>query len=131
MAELFEIAPSAVGAALGAGGDGGDAKGPGSPYHSPEPPRKRLVVKAIGADGQPFTVSGQMAKVLLALIEAGEAGVTPLARQTWSLRLSDHVRKLKMRHGLFIATKWGRHEDGRHARYVLLSAMIIVEIVQN
>lgn len=131
MADLFEDAPSVVGAVLGAGGDGGDANGPGSPYHSSEPPRKRLVVKAIGPDGQPLMVSGQMAKVLLALIAAGEAGVDPLARETWSLRLSDHVRKLKTLRGLSIATMWGRHDDGRHARYVLQSAVIIVEIVQN
>lgn len=131
MADLFEVAPSAVAAALGAGGNGGDATGPGSSYHPPEPPRKRLVVKAIGPDGLQFTVSGQMAKVLLALIEAGEAGVDPLARETWSLRLSDHVRKLKTLRGLSIATMWGRHEDGRHARYVLVSAVIILEIIKN
>lgn len=131
MADLFENAPSAAATALGAVGDGGDAKGPGTAYHSSEPPRKHLIVRAIGPDGQPFTVLGQMAKVLLALIAAGEAGVDPLARETWSLRLSDHVRKLKTLRGLSIATMWGRHDEGRHARYILQSAVIIVEIVQN
>lgn len=131
MADLFEVAPSAVAAALEAGGNGWNALRPVSPNHPPKPPRKLLVVKAIGPDGQPFTVSGQMAKVLLALIEAGKAGIDPLARETWSLRLSDHVRKLKTLRGLSIATMWGRHEDGRHARYVLVSAVIILEIIKN
>ncbi len=131
MANLFENAPSAAGAAVGVGGDGGDANLPGSLYHPPEPPRKRLVVKAIGPDSQPFTVSGQVAKVLLALIEAEDAGVTPLARETWSLRLSDHVRRLKNHRGLSIVTLWGKHDDGRHARYVLLSTVIVIEIIKN
>ncbi|NCP24764.1 MAG: hypothetical protein GW854_11555 [Erythrobacter sp.] len=88
-------------------------------------------MRAIGPDDQPFEVTGQVAKVLLALVQAGEAGITPLARETWSLRLSDHVRKLKNRHGLVIVTLWGRHEDGRHARYVLRSTVTIIEVTSD
>ena len=124
-------APSAVTAALGANVEGHEAIGQTDPYHSPRTPRKRIVVKAVGPSGQSFTVSGQIAKVLLALVEAGEAGITPLARETWSLRLSDHVRTLKNRHGLVIVTLWGKHDEGRHARYVLRSTVTIIEVISE
>lgn len=131
MADLFEDAPSAAATALGAGGNGSGANRPGAPYHPPRPHHKRLIVQAIGPEGQPFTTVGQVAKVLLALVEAGEGGVTPLARETWTLRLSDHVRKLKNRRGLSIVRLWGKHDDGRHARYVLRSAVTILEIISD
>lgn len=131
MADLFENAPSAVAAALGAGGNGSGANGPGLPYHPPQPPHKRLVVKALGPESRPFTEVGQVAKVLLALMDAGERGVTPLARETWALRLSDHVRKLKNRRKLSIDRLWGKHDDGRHARYVLRSSVTILEIISD
>lgn len=131
MADLFEDAPSTVAAVLGAVGNGSGANGPPSLYHPPQPPHKRLVVKVTGPEGQPFTEVGQVAKVLLALVNAGEAGVTPLARETWALRLSDHVRKLKNRRGLTIVRLWGKHDDGRHARYILRSPVTILEIISD
>lgn len=124
-------APSAAATALGANVEGHEANRRLDYYHSPQIPRKRIVVKAIRPDGQPFTASGQIAKVLLALVEAGEAGITPLARETWSLRLSDHVRTLKNRRGLVIVTLWGKHDEGRHARYVLRSTVTIVEVISG
>lgn len=131
MDDRIKDAPSAAATALGANVEGHEAIGQADPYHSPRTPRKRIVVKAIGQGGQPFTVSGQIAKVLLALLKAGEAGITPLARETWSLRLSDHVRTLKHRHGLVIVTLWGKHDEGRHARYVLRSTVTIIEVISN
>ena len=131
MAERKKDAPSAVGAALGANVKGREATGQLDQYHLPRSPRKRLVVKAIGPESRPFKVTGQLAKVLLALVKAGEAGITPLARETWSLRLSDHVRKLKNRRGLTIVTLWGKHDDGRHARYVLRSTVNIIEVISD
>jgi|GEM_PF-2202369 len=131
MAERKKNAPSAVAAALGANVEGQETVGQTEHYHSPRAPRKRIVVKAIRQDGQPFTVSGQIAKVLLALLNAGEAGITPLSRETWSLRLSDHVRTLKNRHGLVIVTLWAKHDEGRHARYVLRSTVTITEVISD
>lgn len=124
-------APSAAPTALGASAESWEANGQLNHYHSPRTPRKRIVVKAIGPSGKPFTVSGQIAKVLLALVAAGETGITPLARETWSLRLSDHVRTLKNRHGLVILTLWGKHDEGRHARYVLRSTVTIIEVIAD
>ena len=131
MADRKKLAPSAVGAALGAHVEGQEAYQQSIHYHPPRTPRKRVIVKALVPIGQSFTVSGQVARVLLALVKAGEAGITPLARETWSLRLSDHVRTLKSRHGLAILTLWGKHDEGRHARYVLRSAVTIIEVVSN
>lgn len=124
-------APSAVAAALGANVESHEAIGQAFHYHWPRTPRKRIVVKAIGPSGQPFTVSGQIAKVLLALVDAGEAGITPLAPETWSLRLSHHVRELETRQSLVIARMWGTHDEGRHARYVLRSIVTIIEVVSD
>lgn len=87
MADRRKDAPSAVGAALGANVAGREATGQLDQYHSPRSPRKRLIVKAIGPEGQRFKETGQVAKVLLSLVKAGETGITPLARETWSLRL--------------------------------------------
>lgn len=124
-------APSAAATALGANVEGHQATGHLDQNHLPRATRKRHVVKALGPDGQPFIETGQVAKVLLALIKAGETGITPLARETWSLRLSDHVRKLKNRRGLVIVTLWGTHDDGRHARYVLRSTVTIIEVITD
>jgi len=131
MADLFENAPSTVAAVLGAVGNGSGAMGPGSPYHPPKPPRKRLVVKAIGPDGQPFTVTGQNAKALLALVKAGAAGVTALDVAAWAFRLAAHCHVLRHRHHLSIFTLWEGHEGGRHARYVLRSTVTILEIIAD
>ena len=116
---------------LGANVEGQEANGQLNHYHSPRTPRKRIVVKAIGPDDQPFTVSGQVARVLLALLEASEAGITPLARETWSLRLWDHVRKLKNRCSLVIVTLREKHDEGCHARYILWSTVTIVEVISD
>ena len=131
MADLKKDAPSAVAGDLGATVECQDANQHSANYHPPKEPRKRVLVKAGLPRRQPFTESGQVAKVLLALVHAGEAGITPLAHGTWSLRLSDHVRKLKNRHGLVIVRFWGRHEDERHARYVLRSTVTIIEVTSD
>ncbi len=131
MTDLIKEAPRAAATALGAGGYGLGATVPTLFYHPPQPPRKLLVVRAIGPEGQPFTVIGQVAKVMLALLDVGEGGVTPLARETWALRLSDHVRKLKIQHGLSIVRLWGTHDDGRHAVYVLRSTVTVLEIISD
>lgn len=131
MDDCKKDAPSAAATALGANVEGREAVGQAEPYHSPRTSRKRIVVKAIGPSGQPFTVSGQIAKVLLAFMEAGEAGITPLAPETWSLRLSHHVRELETRQSLVIARMWATHDEGRHTRYVLRSTVTIVEVISG
>lgn len=131
MADLFEDATSAAATALGAGGNGSGANGPGSPYHLPQPPHKRLVVKAAGPEGQPFTVTGQTARTLLALVKAEAAGVTALEIASWAFRLSHYVMVLRHTHRLAIPMIWEAHEGGKHGRYVLRSAVTILEIISD
>lgn len=131
MADLFEDAPSTVAAVLGAVGNGSGANGPGSPYHLPQPPHKRLVVKATGPEGQPFTVTGQVARTLLALVKAGAAGVTALEIASWAFRVSHYVMVLRHKHRLEIPMIWEAHEGGKHGRYVLQSTVTIIEIISD
>lgn len=124
-------APSAVTAALGANGNGPEAEVPIALYHSPTRPRKRLRAKARAPDGQPFTVTGQPARAVLALLKAGAAGVTAMEVSSWAFRLSHYVMVLRHQHGLEIVTQWEAHEGGRHGRYVLRSTVIILEIIPD
>lgn len=126
-----ENAPKAVAAASGAGVEGVEATEQLDAYHSPCTPRKRLVVNAIGPDDQPFTVIGQFARTLLALIDAGPKGVTALDLASWAFRLSHYVLILRHKHGLSIITQWEAHEGGKHARYVLRSSVTILQPVSG
>ena len=95
---------------------------------SPDPkPRTRAALQAIGPDGLAFTVKGQTAKALRALVEAGVTGVTALEVTTWALRLAAYVHDLRKRHGLTIETLREGHEGGWHGRYVLRAAVRLVE----
>lgn len=104
MSNQNENAPKPVGAVLGAGVESIAATGRFDAYHSPRTHRKRLVVKAIGPNGQPFTVIGQFARTLLALVDAGARGVTARELASWAFRLSHYVLILRHRHGLSIIT---------------------------
>ena len=100
----------------------------GNSRSSPDPtPRTRATLQAIGPDGLAFTVMGQTAKALRALVEAGVTGVTALEVTTWALRLAAYVHDLRKRHGLTIETLREGHEGGWHGRYVLRAAVRLVE----
>lgn len=131
MVDLFKDAPSTVAAVLGAVGNGSGANGPASPYHLPQPAHKRLVVKALGSEDQPFTVTGQTARTLLALIKAGAAGVTAIEISSWAFRLSHYVMVLRHKHRLAIPMFWEAHEGGKHGRYILRSTVTILEIISD
>jgi hypothetical protein len=131
MADPDENAPKAVAAALGAGVEHISDAGQNQSYHPSGGTRKRLVVKAIDPDGQPFTVTGQNAKALLALVKAGATGVTALEVAAWAFRLAAHCHVLRHTHRLSIITLWERHEGGRHARYVLRSRVSILKPVSG
>lgn len=131
MSDPNENAPKAVAAALGAGGGGTDTNGPGSAYHPFGGRRKRLVVKAIGPDSQPFTVTGQFARTLLALVNAGAKGVTALDVAAWAFRLSHYVHHLRHKCGLSIETLQEAHDGGKHGRYVLRSSVTILQPVSG
>ena len=87
---------------------------------------KRRTLTAIGPDGS-FTVSGQVAKALAALLSAGAAGVTALEVNSWAYRLGAYVHTLRHDYGLAIETLRELHEGGWHGRYVLRSPVSIGE----
>ncbi len=81
----------------------------------------------IEPDGPTITVIGRDAWALQRLIEAGKAGVTPL--DTPGPRWSGYVHKLR-KAGLVIETIHEGHGGkfpGSHARYVLRSAVTVLD----
>lgn len=85
----------------------------------------KLKVKATGPDGD-FTVSGQTAKALIALVNGGAKGVTSLEVATWAFRFAAYVHDLR-KLGLSIETTREDHDGGWHGRYVLHSAVTILK----
>ncbi|MEN3976450.1 hypothetical protein [Emcibacter sp. SYSU 3D8] len=78
-------------------------------------------------DGSTLTVTGQVAKALLALTVAGSKGVTAMEVATWAYRLGAYVHTLRHECGLAIEMVREPHEGGWHGRYVLRSPVSILE----
>ncbi len=87
---------------------------------------RRMMLRAAGPAGA-FTVTGQTAKALAALMAAGAQGVTALEVNSWAYRLGAYVHELRHRHGLAIETQREPHEGGWHGRYVLHSPVSTME----
>lgn len=77
--------------------------------------------------GRAFTVRGQEAKALDALVKAGPKGVTALECGAWAFRLAAYCHALKHDHGLNIVTERERHPGGWHGRHVLLDQVTIID----
>ncbi|WP_340588675.1 winged helix domain-containing protein [Erythrobacter alti] len=71
-------------------------------------------------DAAPFTVSGKTARALR-LLATNSDGITPLDCIPTIMRLGSIIWQLRHRYGLAISTEMEPHEDGRHARYRLVS----------
>jgi len=127
-----ETAPSTVAAALGAKAVVEFFTPSSTANPNPRPLRNasrkaRTTVTALVA-GYRFTVTGQVAKALMALVEAGTRGVTALEVATWAYRMGAYVFTLRRLHGLVIETEHEPHDGGWHARYVLRSSVELVEV---
>lgn len=84
----------------------------------------------IGPDGALQKVTGREAWALLALVTAGDFGVTPI--DTPAPRWSAYVFSLR-RAGVLIETiheKHGGAYPGTHARYVLPADMVTIETLE-
>jgi hypothetical protein len=85
------------------------------------------------ADGSTrrFSTCGRFAMTLKALIEAGAEGVTSMTlAQSWAIRTSHYVYRLRRDHGLMIETIKEPHDGefaGHHARYVLHDRVRVVD----
>jgi hypothetical protein len=97
-------------------------------------PRKRRVrgepvIDAKGPLGR-FTVTGQTARALVALVKAGPAGVTALEVNSWAYRMGAYVHRLRHDNGLAIVTEREKHDGGWHGRYVLCCPVTLLEAGQ-
>lgn len=124
MSAKHEKSPGAVGAARGAEVV---ELSRATPSDTASQPRRQRAIRAIGPAGL-FTVTGQSARALMALVAAGEGGVTAFEVAGWAYRLGAYVFDLRYRHGLAIETLREPHEGGWHARYVLRSPVRIEEL---
>jgi Winged helix domain len=73
-------------------------------------------------------IRGQTARALLALVEAGERGVTALECSTWAYRLAADCYDLRRDHGLAIRCDREEHPGGWHGRHVLETPVEIVSV---
>lgn len=69
-------------------------------------------------DGQRISVGGQELRTLLALVAAGDHGITALEVSTWAYRLAAYCHALR-RLGVPISMSREPHEGGWHGRYRL------------
>lgn len=90
---------------------------------------KRRTLTATGPAGT-FTLRGQVAKALSALLAAGATGVTALEVNSWAYRLGAYVHTLRHEYGLAIETMRELHEGGWHARYILRTPVTVGEVKQ-
>jgi len=91
----------------------------------------KLKISAVVAtvDGQRrFIVSGQTAKALLALVEAGPKGCTAMEVATWAYRFAAYCHDLIHAHGLRIVTEREEHPGGWHGRHILLDHVTIERV---
>jgi hypothetical protein len=89
--------------------------------------RPRIDAFACEGDARrPFTVRGQTARALHALVAAGPRGVTALdVSGTWAYRFAAYCHKLRTRYGLAIRTDRESHPGGWHGRHVLETPVVI------
>ena len=72
-----------------------------------------------------------LSRTLLALVLAGESGITALEMGSWAFRLSAYVHRLKKDYGLDIKTEKESHLNGWHARYILQTPVDILDVETN
>lgn len=88
----------------------------------------RLYVEAIAylPEGERrFSVRGQTAKALIALVTGGDRGVSALEVATWAYRLAAYCYLLRRDFGLAIRTEREEHPGGWHGRHVLETPVTI------
>lgn len=82
-----------------------------------------------------YVCKGQSARCLMALVAAGDRGVTAQELSSWALRLAAYVHDLRRRFGLDIHMEREPHDgaagEGWHGRYSLLSSVQIIETIHG
>ncbi len=103
-----------------------------------EKKQARLTVKAAKNspdEREEFITTGQTARALVALHDAGTKGVTALEVSSWAYRFGAYVFDLRHDHGLNIETLREDHSGpagpGWHGRYVLHTPVEILTIAHG
>jgi len=94
----------------------------------------RIWVEAIAytAEGERrFTVRGQTAKALVALVNGGGSGVTALEAASWAYRFAAYCHLLRTQYGLAIRTEREEHPGGWHGRHVLETPVRILFVADT
>ena len=86
----------------------------------------RITYKTI--DGVESSVRGRKAQTLCWLCKVGDKGITSLEMGSWAIRLAAYIGELKHKHKINIRTIDEPHDGGVHGRYVLQSAVDILEV---
>ena len=102
------------------------------------PKRLTVTARAILPEGEKLIkVTGQVARTLTALVEAGDGGVSTLEaiNDGLSYRFSAYAQVLRKGHGLIISAEREGHApasggSGWHARYRLACPVELVEIIR-
>lgn len=78
-------------------------------------------------NGLCFTVTAKPAQTLQMLLKTGSQGITALEMSnTWALRLAAYIYELRHKYGLEIVMQREEHEGGWHARYILITPVLVV-----
>jgi hypothetical protein len=85
---------------------------------APSPKKWRARKSILEVNDQKSVISGQELRTLLALVAAGDHGITALEVSTWAYRLAAYCHELR-RLGVPISTSREPHEGGWHGRYRL------------
>lgn len=91
--------------------------------------RISVTARVISVDGErAFTVTGQTARALLALVKAGPKGCTAMEVSSWAYRFAAYAFVLIHDHGLAIVTEREDHPGGWHGRHILLDRVEIMAV---
>jgi len=92
----------------------------------------KVTARVTTPDGfRTIIVTGQTARALLALVEAGSKGCTALELSSWALRLAAYTHTLRHDHGLSITTEHEGHDGGWHGRHSLLDHVTVIAIEEG
>lgn len=86
----------------------------------------RFTVPHAGEPDREYEAVGQVARTLLALVAAGQRGITALEVSGWAFRLAAYCCDLRHRFGLAVRTVREVHPGGWHGRHILESPVRIL-----
>lgn len=78
-----------------------------------------------------YEIRGRIAQTIVALVAAGLAGITAAEMSCWAYRLGAYIYTLRHDYGLDIETIYEPHDGGAHGRYILHTAVEILDLHKN